>query len=78
MAVQNNNFKKKVLLMISSLIPYFLKTVIYSIPLCGLIWLYNLVFDGSIDVWWGVFAAVMLSPMGSKTDDSEEEQPKEG
>ena len=57
--------------MISSLIPYFLKVVIYSIPLCGLIWLYNLVFDGSVDVLWGVFAAVILSPMGSKSDDSE-------
>ena len=63
--------------MVSSLIFYLFKTVIYSIPLCLLLWLYNLIFDGSVDVLWGVFAAVLLAPMGSKTDDSQEEQPKE-
>ena len=63
--------------MISSLIPFTLKIVVYSIPLCGLIWLYNLMFDSSIDLWWGVTVAVILAPIGSKKDDSATAQPEE-
>ena len=60
--------------MISSLIPYAVKVIFYSIPLCALVWLYNWIFAGSIDVLWGVVAAVILSPMGSKTETSEDKE----
>ena len=56
--------------MISSLIPYAFKVILLSIIFCGLIFAYNYLFDSSLDIWWGVLPAVLISSFSTnKTED---------